>query len=633
METIKLTTTPTTVMKKMQLLLILFLPMFGQIFGSPLDKRDMELLDMVFRDGDESDISRSQRDLPASSIACDDNSSEEDYPPIFNDEESEEDCLDFLPPIEHPCFMRLILLRSPLLKQDPCANFSIVQDPKLKATKSRKCVKRTKTEIQFSPKVAEQNIVTNSTNNNTTEAIKTTSMESVLLAKSPPNVSKKLAIVPISQEVTNTTEEATTSTDDNSTTTFATTITEEDLTTTTIDPTTTISTSIPTTTIIPTTLSTTGSPNHLKSLRSKSRKRLGKLKGKKGKKPRVPDPPKIKLDAATQPSEVIQVIFTTEVGELKLQANDTTTVSTTTTNFEAETTTEINLIEKTTNQVETTTQETELEEEMETTETEEASTEDPFSFTEEPCNDTDEQDTNLCPQFLTPPEENGHLPSSQLSSVRPAQRQRKVKNYVEPILYEGNFIKPRQRIGLLAQAVPQQRDYYVTNKQIMPRPKPKYRKRLPHSIYMNNIVRGLKCVDAPRPLQPYWGVKRLTSRPYAPLTYNPQRPSPPPSQSPAPFSVPVSIYHQNPNESEEDFGQEKEIVGSKSNYFDDSSSELWQGYGASNSNVDPCQLEHEHLQRRQQHIHKPPYQKVPKDDQQSVDYAHQQQQMPENFFT
>ncbi|EDW77901.2 uncharacterized protein Dwil_GK24729 [Drosophila willistoni] len=465
----------------------------------------MELLDMVFRDGDESDISRSQRDLPASSIACDDNSSEEDYPPIFNDEESEEDCLDFLPPIEHPCFMRLILLRSPLLKQDPCANFSIVQDP-----------------------------------------------------------------------------------------------------------------------------NTTGSPNHLKSLRSKSRKRLGKLKGKKGKKPRVPDPPKIKLDAATQPSEVIQVIFTTEVGELKLQANDTTTVSTTTTNFEAETTTEINLIEKTTNQVETTTQETELEEEMETTETEEASTEDPFSFTEEPCNDTDEQDTNLCPQFLTPPEENGN---SQLSSVRPAQRQRKVKNYVEPILYEGNFIKPRQRIGLLAQAVPQQRDYYVTNKQIMPRPKPKYRKRLPHSIYMNNIVRGLKCVDAPRPLQPYWGVKRLTSRPYAPLTYNPQRPSPPPSQSPAPFSVPVSIYHQNPNESEEDFGQEKEIVGSKSNYFDDSSSELWQGYGASNSNVDPCQLEHEHLQRRQQHIHKPPYQKVPKDDQQSVDYAHQQQQMPENFFT
>ncbi|XP_068140262.1 mucin-3B isoform X2 [Drosophila tropicalis] len=616
----------------MQLLLILFLPIIGKILSSPLDKGDMELLDLVFRDGDESDISRSQRDITGSSVACDDNSSEEDYNPLFNDEESEEDCLDFLPPIEHPCFMRLILLRSPLLKQDPCANFSIVQDPKLKATKSRKCVKRTKAEMEISPILGKQNIVTNSSTNNTTEAITTTSEVSVLLAKSPPNVSKKLAIVPISQEVTITTEEGTTSTDDNSTTTFASTITEEDLTTTTISPTTII-----TTTAIPITLSTTGSPNHLKSLRSKIRNRLGKFKGKKGKKPRVPDPPKIKLDAATQPSEVIQVIFTTEVGELKLQPNDTTTVSTT--DVDAETTTEINLIEETTNEVETTTQETELEEEMETTETEEAPTEDPFSSTEEPCNDTDEQDTNLCPQFLTPPEENGNLRSSQLSSVGPAQRQRKVKNYVEPILYEGNFIKPRQRIGLLAQTVPQRRDYYVTNKQIMPRPKPKYRKRLPHSIYMNNIVRGLKCVDAPRPLRPYWGVKRLTSRPYAPLTYNPQRygvpgtPSPPPSQSPAPFSVPVSIYHQNPNESEEDFDQEKELVGSKSNYFDTSSSELWQGFGASNSNVDPCQLEHEHLQRRQQHIHKPSYQKVPKEDQQSMDYAHQQQQMPENFFT
>lgn len=67
-----------------------------------------------------------------------------------------------------------------------------------------------------------------------------------------------------------------------------------------------------------------------------------------------------------------------------------------------------------------------------------------------------------------------------------------VKNYVEPILYEGQFAKPRQRIGMLP---PQRRDYYVSNKQIMPRPRPKYKEPLPHSIYMNNIVRGVKCSD------------------------------------------------------------------------------------------------------------------------------------------
>jgi len=59
----------------------------------------------------------------------------------------------------------------------------------------------------------------------------------------------------------------------------------------------------------------------------------------------VPDPPQIKLDNVSQPSEVIQVIKTTEAAEMKLQPETsttttvvpTTTVSTTTS--EPETTT------------------------------------------------------------------------------------------------------------------------------------------------------------------------------------------------------------------------------------------------------------------------------------------------------
>lgn len=77
--------------------------------------------------------------------------------------------------------------------------------------------------------------------------------------------------------------------------------------------------------------------------------------------------------------------------------------------------------------------------------------------------------------------------------LAPPTRNRKLhKNYVEPILYEGQFTKPRHSHGLVPA---QRRDYYLSNKQIMPRPKPRYRAPLPHSIYLNNIVRGIKCND------------------------------------------------------------------------------------------------------------------------------------------
>ncbi|EDX04072.1 GD22502 [Drosophila simulans] len=228
------------------------------------------------------------------------------------------------------------------------------------------------------------------------------------------------------------------------------------------------------------------SENQLKRLRALRNRR----KNSRAKSPKVPDPPQIKLDNASQPSEVIQVIMTTEPAEMKLQPE----VNTTTTTVVPPTS-----VSTSTSNPEITTSESCDEEVKSTTVSEFSGCDDDEGkdfkvsengdtpTTEEPCEDTEEQDTNLCPQFMPT-----QGPSAS-PRPPPSYRFRKpVKNYVEPILYERDFAKPIQQMTPVG---PQQRDYFVSNKQIVPRPRPKYRKRIPPSIYMNNIVRGLDCSD------------------------------------------------------------------------------------------------------------------------------------------
>ncbi|EDW87773.1 mucin-5AC [Drosophila yakuba] len=495
----------------MMMLLLLWVLLVGpSVFGSPLE---MQLLDMMLREAEDYPSNgRDQRDisvLPATSIGCDDSGDAQDpFSHIFEDyEESKEECMDLVPPcepafeeglpIEHPCFVRLLLLRTPLHKQDPCANFTLVTEGPTTTVKpkTRKCNPKSKANKNVS-----QNELLALPNNVTINSTTSTPVSSTTETATDSKIIKIRKLVP--KIKTNTTTSTTT-------TTLATTTIEEstspaETSTTEVEAETTTEQETSSTTSS-TTTSTTQPPfteNQLKRLRALRNRR----KNARAKSPNVPDPPQIKLDNASQPSEVIQVIMTTEAAELKLQPevnNTTTTVVPPTT------------VSTTTSGPETTTSESCVEEVESTTvpqfsgckddEGAERSDNRVTSTTEEPCEDTDEQDTNLCPQFM---------PTQGPSSPRPpsSYRFRKpVKNYVEPILYEGNFGKPLQQ---MAPVGPQQRDYFVSNKQIVPKPRPKYRKRIPPSIYMNNIVRGLDCSDEVGPYPPrtpnqpqrFWGV-------------------------------------------------------------------------------------------------------------------------------
>lgn len=204
--------------------------------------------------------------------------------------------------------------------------------------------------------------------------------------------------------------------------------------------------------------------------------------------------------------------------------------------------------------------------------------------------------------------------------LAPSSRYRKTgKNYVEPILYEGQIGKPRHSNGLVPQ---QRRDYYVSNKQIMPKPRPRYRAPLPHSIYMNNIVRGVKCTDevgnpvhplhALHPLHPLHPLQPrryragqlvprgvwLNRRHGAPGEYvamgpNRQAHGNPRSRGPNP------LYGLSSGEDIDSYG------GDSGSYYDDGSGEplTWSrekvGHGGSSANTDPCATEHRQERSRE----------------------------------
>ncbi|KAI8041869.1 hypothetical protein M5D96_003164 [Drosophila gunungcola] len=297
---------------------------------------------------------------------------------------------------------------------------------------------------------------------------------------------------------------------------------------------------------------------------------------------------------ASQPSEVIQVIMTTQAAELRMkpEASTTTTVMPTTT------------ISTTTSEPKTTTEES-CEYDVETTKVpefsgcedgaNEKSDDNVVTTTEEPCEDTDEQNTNLCPQFMPAQGSSAH------QRPPPAFRFRKpVKNYVEPILYEGNFAKPLQRTAPIG---PQQRDYFVSNKQIVPRPRPKYRKRIPPSIYMNNIVRGLDCSDEVSQYPPrtsnqpqrYWDVSPVdfSQRSQGLKKMRPEKNM----RSFAP--VPIKRQPFYPRSSEENmerqFLRERDTETQYRHYLDEelSQEERLMPPATPTPSLDPCQEEHD----------------------------------------
>jgi len=315
----------------------------------------MQLLDMMLREAEGYPSNgRDQRDinvLPATSIGCDESDSQEQFDHLFDDyEESKEGCMDLLPPceptfeeglpIDHPCFIKLLLLRTPLLKQDPCANFSLVTEKPSTTVKpkTRKCNPKSK-----SNKNVTENVLVGLPNNGTINSTTTTPISSTTEAAPNSKIIKIRKLVPKIKPNTTTTTSTTTTlettTVEETTTPAETSTTEEEPETTTEEETTTTST-----TTTSSTTTTTQSPfteNQLKRLKALRNRK----KNTSGKSPKVPDPPQIKLDNVNQPSEVIQVIKTTEAAEMKLQPEisttttvvPTTTVSTTTS--EPETTT------------------------------------------------------------------------------------------------------------------------------------------------------------------------------------------------------------------------------------------------------------------------------------------------------
>ncbi|KAH8271769.1 hypothetical protein KR044_005306, partial [Drosophila immigrans] len=577
--------------------------------SSPMDKRELQMLEMMRNilgvDSPDLASGRAQRPLPmlfANSVPCED-SLPEDTNDSFNffDEDLDDsvECNDFgqpcdhpkpplepcpnpLVPMDHPCFVRVIVLRTPLMRHDdPCTNFTLaLQAAGSTSTtakpKGRKCKPRVK-KVKPKPQLRLANSTSSTTTSSTVSAgTTTTELPAATTSTTEPETS------------TTTTEEPTTTT------------TEQSTTTTTEQPTTTTTTTTEMTTTTSESSSTSASVvytrnNQLKSLRGRRRKQ-----GRR--RPSVPDTPRIKLDGAMQSSDALPVFQSTEVGELRSRSTSST--------MRPETTTKPDDLETTTPECveDTNDMEAESQQEAEGSETEGS----------EDCEDAEDQDTNLCPQFSAP-----EGPANM--RLLPASRYRKpVKNYVEPILYEGQgFAKPRQRVGMLQ---PQRRDYYVSNKQIMPRPRPKYREPVPHSIYMNNIVRGVKCSDEvpghhnshashpqphphphphPHPVQPrrYRNGKPIgpTQRGWMGRRHGPGYAAPGGSQ---PITTGHDRQRSNPLyglNSAEDL----DAFGHDSEYYDDVSGERlnWpreaHAPGSLSPTVDPCQAEHRQDRERE----------------------------------
>ncbi|XP_043070448.1 flocculation protein FLO11 isoform X1 [Drosophila grimshawi] len=585
METAKL---PTSL--SMLLLLLLWALLCGATIG------ELQMLEMMqnILGVDNGDLGgRSQRSSPimfASSVPCDDSLAEDssDKLSLFDDDLDEsEECGDYgrpcepappndtlepcsrpMLPMQHPCFVRVILLRTPLTRHDPCTNFTLgMQQPtttamttttttspststtttsKPKPKPKRKKCKSKQRKAAPSPAAKDLN---NKNSTTTSQATTTTEVETTPTITTTPRVENS---------TTESTTTSTTTTTTTSTTTPTTTTTEEEL-STTVE----MSTLPPTTTIITTTApsSTTlgyAMHNHLKSLRSRRRKKL------RDKLARVPDKPQIKVDGAMQPSDTFPVFLSKETAELRSRPMSTTLAP------EIETTTgciEASADEETAAE----TDESKTNEDQEDGKESEAS---------EDCEDAEDQDTNICPQFSAPEE------AANMRLMPSSGRYRKpVKNYVEPILYEGQFAKPRQRIGMM----PQRRDYYVSNKQIMPRPRPKFREPVPHSIYMNNIVRGLKCSDeagnpVTLPMQPR---RFRTGR-----RHGPSYPQMVPKSSPQSNSRgrPNPLYGLSSAEDPDAYGNDSD------QYYDDETPErlAWprdHPLHPSSPTVDPCQVE------------------------------------------
>lgn len=300
---------------------------------------------------DSSDLGgRSQRSSPmlfASSVPCEDSLPEDSSDSLnFFDEDLEdsEECGDFgrpcetakgeptelepcprpMVPMDHPCFVRVIVLRTPLLRHDPCTNFTLAAqsttttsttpNPKPKPKpRSRKC----------RPKKAKPKPEARMANNDDTTSPSTTTV----IITTPQTDTETTA------ESTTTVPTTTTTQEPENNTTITSTTTEEVSTTIELATTPTTTTPIPTPKPSPSTttrqpldiepsttmrnVSATYMTNHLKSLRSRRRK-TGKRR------PSVPDKPKIKLDGTMQSSDALPVFQSTEVGELRSRPDTTT---------------------------------------------------------------------------------------------------------------------------------------------------------------------------------------------------------------------------------------------------------------------------------------------------------------------
>ncbi|EDW12663.1 uncharacterized protein LOC6577254 [Drosophila mojavensis] len=472
METAK---TPTTISMPPRLLLLLWVLLCGPSIGSALPKRELQMLEMMqnILRMDSVDVSgRNQRSPPieyASSVPCEDSlpmDSSQLFEEDFESDDSEE-CSDFagachdasaphstpplcphpLVPMDHPCFIRVVVLRTPLMHQDPCTNFTLGMQQPTSSTTARPSPKKSKDK---KCRVQKQKQMPNSAANalNTTDTHNSTT-SSPANATEPETTDESTVPTTLNTtvETTETTEMSSTPYSSTTYTTYTTTeaSTTTELTTPMVD------------------MPTNGKNRH--NAQKKSDKR-GRRKKSSKKKASVPDAPPIKHDGAVQSSDMSPVVVKNSPGSSTLRP-------------------EAMAIPASANDcIETSADEETAERNAESEAHEEA--EDCESEASEECEDNEDQNTNLCPQFTS---------SGGMGNMRHPNRYRKpLGNIVEPILYEGQFAKPRQRIGTMPQQ-PHRRDFYVSNKQIMPRPRPKQREPLPHSIYMNNIVRGIKCSD------------------------------------------------------------------------------------------------------------------------------------------
>lgn len=289
--------------------------------SSPVPEQELQLLEMMrnILGVDNSHLAaRNQRSSMSyvSSVPCEDSLPVEasaDLNIFDEDLDDSEECNDYgcqakpgpaplellpcphpLVPMDHPCFVRVIVLRTPLLHHDPCKNFSLETSSSstsstststtAKPSKARKCRPRLKATMH------------NTTSTSTTQA--TTSdeseMETVEAIDSSTTSERSLP--------STTTEEPRSTTTEISTTTPA--PTSPPTTTTTSTPTPSSSTTI-----------VYSRQSQLKSLKGRRRKQ---------KRPNVADTPQIKLDGAMQSSDTFEVFQTTEVSDLRLRPEATT---------------------------------------------------------------------------------------------------------------------------------------------------------------------------------------------------------------------------------------------------------------------------------------------------------------------